>query len=1733
MRRVAPAVLVLVALACVILWQRRPVPVIASPQDAGLADAIRSTPRFAFPAAGGHRLRTGPGTAVAPVAAEGAPVSPPAAAGAPASPPAAVGAPAQPPAALAAAEAQIDAAWLDRERTRFLRPRPAARNDVAPRNRLLLANRTAAPAVDGPSAPDPATLPSPRGTLPFVVQVDGADLPARRAELEAAGAAVRGYIPNRAWLVEAGDEARAAIAALPSVLAMEPYQPSDRVQPFVAHLAATRSAKDHVLLSIQTFAPDDAAGLAETIRASGGSVESAVAGRRWGTVRASVPLGLVASLSRRGDVQWIGERVRPRLYNDLAAAVPHLNATNTWGLWGLTGAGQVAGHADTGLDNGTTNDIHPDFRNRIVAAFARARTNDWSDPDGHGTHTAGSIAGDGSMSGGRYRGIAHGASIAHQSVARADGGLTGLGDDLNELFGQTYAVGARIHSDSWGSDVSGEYTDDSRQADEFAWDHPDHLAVFASGNAGLDDDEDGVIDAGSVGSPATAKNVLAVGATENDRPPGSGGYSSYKYGTGSWEPDYPVNPIHDDWVSWSATTNPYAQGMAAFSARGPAADGRIKPDVTAPGTDILSCRSRVAAATGWGVAPESTNYMFNGGTSMATPLAAGAALLMRQYAAGRAGLTNPSAALVKAMLVGGARSLAPGQYGTGAAQEIPFASPNAVEGWGQIDIGGTLFPTGRIVRLLDGVAPAAGATNTIAVTVVEGGRPLDVALAWIDFPGTAGAGAALVNDFDVEVVDATGAVWFANGGGAPDRTNTVETVRLPQAMAGAYAVRILGASVPETGAVAAVYLRGALDGAPLLHHVPLPRQPGGAGDFAIDAAIQAVGPLTNGEARLHWSTNHPPAPWNVTNLAWLGGAAYRAWIPDQSPGTTVRYYLQLDPPPHDVRSPTLAPDAFHAFDVSDRVSLTVTGEAFAAALVSPVHGTHAGASGSVMRATAPPVYAVSNGVRMVCLGWTGTGSVPPTGTTFTVEFTWEADSTLTWLWAEEVGLSQSSEPPGAIDTTTWHTRGASASTETTWALAWAGNEPYAFAQWSVDGARWPDATSPSPNPATGIVMAGPRSAVARYMKFWEDANTNILSDWFEQRYWGGLRDDLVATNDLDGDLWTNLGEMLDNTDPLDAASYPTPPAITNFVPLASPQTSRPPWRIEADVIDNFAIELVQVVWREDGETAWRTNSMSWDSGSRFHYDLDPPARGSKAVEYSLSAGDVIGYYLTDHRTTTAVHTVIGQYDTPFFDVAPTNLGTIEMSDAIVTTNLAVHNYGAQSLVWTSGLSASSSRIPFDGSAGAWSHAGSPDPWHLTTNRIYRGSNAWYCGNSATRRYPDACHAWLDTPPFTVGADGMLTFHQWFKAEYDTDLNDDHFWDGGVLRVSTNGGASFTLVTPVGGYPYRITPNPDSPFPANHPCLAGHGDSEDWEAVSVDLRALEGREVIVRFEFGSDFYTIDEGWYIGSVALQSSTGTAWLALGGTLGGTFAQNDAGTIGVTADPALLERNGEEQAFITFEHNDPEGVTQVPVRARRGRFVTATTSGPGRVSFGRAFLFRDASTSLVATAGAFAHVAGLTSNGAAVPGTYGPGTTNATLLFQRPATDVVVVATFAPNLTSGGVPEAWLARHGWSNDFEAAAAADTDGDGAPAGDEWAADTDPTNGVSVLRLVGVSFADGLVTLEWSGGTARTQFVERADGPVDPLWSPVHTSLPPTAPAGALSLDTASNAVFRVRVPPP
>ena len=124
------------------------------------------------------------------------------------------------------------------------------------------------------------------------------------------------------------------------------------------------------------------------------------------------------------------------------------------------------------------------------------------------------------------------------------------------------------------------------------------------------------------------------------------------------------------------------QGLAAFSGRGPCADGRIKPDLVAPGTYVAVPRPPDSAYAGWGVA-ENTNEIYVGGTGVAAEQVADAAKRARQWLAESRGIAAPSAALVKALLVSGARDLSPGQYGEGAKREIPADRPNGAQGFGQ------------------------------------------------------------------------------------------------------------------------------------------------------------------------------------------------------------------------------------------------------------------------------------------------------------------------------------------------------------------------------------------------------------------------------------------------------------------------------------------------------------------------------------------------------------------------------------------------------------------------------------------------------------------------------------------------------------------------------------------------------------------------------------------------------------------------------------------------------------------------------------------------------------------------------------------------------------------------------------------------------------------------------------------------------------------------------------------
>lgn len=222
-------------------------------------------------------------------------------------------------------------------------------------------------------------------------------------------------------------------------------------------------------------------------------------------------------------------------------------------------------------------------------------------------------------------------------------------------------------------------------------------------------------------------------------------------------------------------------------------------------SDVLKAslaQKPVRAPAGKAGAPARAAY--SGGTSMATPLAAGAAALVRQWLADRRGVADPPAALVKALLVNGARDMAPGQYGTGAFREIS-GRPDRSQGFGHVDLYGSLEPGEDVFLSFE--TNRLAATGSRFSTRFMLGEPnagrCAVTLVWQDYPGTEGAGKALVNDLDLSVVSPSGTVYHPNGLGEPDRLDNVEFVEFDAEEAGRYEVRVDAHNIAKTDGLGA------------------------------------------------------------------------------------------------------------------------------------------------------------------------------------------------------------------------------------------------------------------------------------------------------------------------------------------------------------------------------------------------------------------------------------------------------------------------------------------------------------------------------------------------------------------------------------------------------------------------------------------------------------------------------------------------------------------------------------------------------------------------------------------------------------------------------------------------------------------------------------------------------------------------------------------------------------------
>ena len=551
------------------------------------------------------------------------------------------------------------------------------------------------------------------------------------------------YQPHNAMAVRLPEAAVAGVAA--EAQALYPFHPAWKLDPILgAYGTRADDPQGRHFLSVSFWPDRDLYAEAEAVAALGVEVLNLYDTGRY--LRADVRAGnrQVLEMARLPGVKWITENAIATPRNNQSRWVIQTNILNDVKFWlaGITGVNVTIGHIDGRIAESSCYFDDPTG----VAPGPQHRKIKWwssgSGQDSHGTHTAGSAAGDrepvnGSIDG---NGMAPHAWLVHQSGFPSS---SQLGNWLQTAHNQ----GARIHTNSWGDDFTTAYNQWCADIDAYMHDNQNGLVCFAATNGS------------SLKNPENAKSVVAVIATSssNVENHGSGG-------------------------------------------KGPTADGRHKPEVMAPGCSTWS------ASTG------SCSTVSMCGTSMACPVVAGGAALVKQYfedgyypsgSANAADSLSPTGSLIRAVLANSTDDM-DGMAGW----------PSYSEGWGRILLDNTLFLAGdnqglwvQDVRHNSGLS--TGQTHTYTVNVPAGSSRIRFTMCFSDEPGAVNSSAPVVNNLNLKITAPNGTWYHGNllntndgaaranpGGNRFDRRNTMENVIVYNPPAGNWTVEVIGADVP-------------------------------------------------------------------------------------------------------------------------------------------------------------------------------------------------------------------------------------------------------------------------------------------------------------------------------------------------------------------------------------------------------------------------------------------------------------------------------------------------------------------------------------------------------------------------------------------------------------------------------------------------------------------------------------------------------------------------------------------------------------------------------------------------------------------------------------------------------------------------------------------------------------------------------------------------------------------------
>lgn len=672
----------------------------------------------------------------------------------------------------------------------------------------------------------------------FVVRIDGALDAHKRRRLADAGITIVSALGDGRCIARADAAAvvRGADGAVREIAAALAITPARRVHAALgagevpAHAVV---AEDAVLgrtiaVAIAFHADATDAEIDAVIAGAGGIERSRASGMPVVTVE--MPEASLGFVSGADAVSWV-EPVLPGLsecnagcrvlaQGDVLFAAPY----------GLTGAGVGV----LVYDGGRVLTGHVDFQGRATAHDATAVSD-------HATHVAGTIGGAG-VANATHRGIAPGVVVRSFGFESSGSGTflaTNPGDveaDWESAFGGlgcdvgNASLGTNVEVNGFPCSLQGDYTTTDAVLDALV--HGQGMrAVWAAGNERQASrcDVEGFGDYFSLAPPAGSKNAIVVGAVNSD----------------------------NDLVAW-------------FSSWGPTDDGRVKPDVVAPGCQVGG-DGGVTSTSSAGT----TAYTVKCGTSMATPVVTGIiALMLEDFADEYPGAALPSNAMCKAALVQ-------------TAQDVGAVGPDYQSGYGSVR-GRAAVDLVREGRWAEGVVQA-GAEREYLLEVPSGTGPVRITVAWDDAQGNPAVSTALVHDLDLVVFDPTGArrfPWTLNPANpsapavrtAEDHRNNVEQVTVDAPVPGVWTVLVRGTNIgagSQAYAIAATH--GFVERTVELAWIDAPpafAMPGAP--FTVRVAAGAIGQELDASSVRVRTREGASGAWTEAPMAGEGNGVFRA-----------------------------------------------------------------------------------------------------------------------------------------------------------------------------------------------------------------------------------------------------------------------------------------------------------------------------------------------------------------------------------------------------------------------------------------------------------------------------------------------------------------------------------------------------------------------------------------------------------------------------------------------------------------------------------------------------------------------------------------------------------------------------------------------------------------------------------------------------------------------------------------